>query len=243
MRLSRTTKVFVIGATLLVITLVAIAGAWLWFGAGDAPESFEASESLTDSEVIEDAAAEPIDLDGTWQVALDPATDGGVGYRILEDLPIGGPEEIAGRTTGVSGTIDLAGSTLERADLEVDMTTLDSGNGLRDDIVRDRYLQTDQFPTATISIDQPTPFELPAEAGELVEVSLPVVLTVHGVSQPVLSDAQGQWATRPDGLVIEVTGTIDTTLAAFDVERPDLAGRTAREDVSIEFKLTFVPTP
>lgn len=250
----RSRKVAAIVAGIFVVVLALVAGWWFWLGSGDAADGFEASESLSgdssdatgpDSGAMVDEApgADQVDLDGTWSVALDEVEDSGAGYRILEDLPVGGPEEITGRTQAVTGSIDISGSTLDSAELSVDMTDLDSGNELRDDIVGGRYLQTGQFPTATLVVSDSTGLELPAEPGVLAPFSIPADLTVHGVKQPVTVEGQGQWGEQGSRVVIEIVGLVDTTLAAFGVERPDLVGRTAREEVVIEFKLQFAPSP
>ena len=62
-------------------------------------------------------------------------------------------------------------------------------------------------------------------------------LTIHGVTQPVTVEGEGQWI---DGS-LEVIGAVDITLSQFDVERPSSPGRSARDEAVVEFKLRFVP--
>jgi len=224
-----------------VIGIVAVVGLNLWLGSDDAPDAFEVSETTTDPGASEgptgDQEADGVDVDGTWQVELLEGSDAGVGYRILEDVPIGGPEEVVARTQTVTGTLEIAEGDVTSAEVTVDMGSLRSANQLRDDIVAADYLEVPLFPTATLMITDPAGIELPSAAGESVPFEVGADLTIHGVTRPVTVPGDGLLI---DG-AIEIVGSVDIKLSDFDVTAPDLLGRTVRDDAVLEFKLRFVP--
>ena len=62
--------------------------------------------------------------DGTWQVADDGSSY--VGYRVREQLAsLGSPNEAVGRSTAVTGTMEVAGDTVEAVRIEADPTCPD----------------------------------------------------------------------------------------------------------------------
>lgn len=237
----RTRKLLLVTVAAVVVVGLAFVGVNLWLDSGDAPDAFTASESTREDDSAsspETTEAPAIELDGSWSIELAEGGDSGVGYRILEDVPIGGPEEVAGRTREVSGSMGVEGTTVNDLTATVQMASLQSDNALRDGVVASGYLQVDAFPTATVWLEQPVTIDLPAQPGELVDFTAPAQLTIHGVTQPVTVVGQGQWT----GDAVEVVGTIDITLSQFGVERPNLAGRSARDEAVVEFKLRFVPS-
>jgi polyisoprenoid-binding protein YceI len=232
-------------AVLLVLVL-GFLGFSFFLSSSDAEDEFTASETLPGSGADSESTSGSTDSDaatappgGIWVVAnSQPAEvgDAGVGYRILEDIPVGGPEEITGRTTNVSGSLDVEEGSVTTMTVKVDMNTLASGVALRDQIVAEQYLQAPQHPEATFTITDP--IKLPeAPEGEPTDFEVAGDLTIRGVTVPVTATGTGQW--NKD--VIEVVGSVDTTLGAFGVKRPDLMGRTARDEVVVEFKIQFTP--
>ena len=245
-----TTKRVVVAvlAGVVVVGVLAFVGVNLWLDSGEAPEEFSASDAgETDTGDVDagtsggresaDASTPVIDVTGEWSVELVEGTDSGVGYRILEDVPIGGPEEVAARTQQVSGSLEIDASRVSALAVTAQLGSLASGNDLRDSIVASDYLEVESFPTAEVTLAEQATLELPAAPGELVPFAVPAELTIHGVTQPVTVDGEGQWI--DDGL--EVVGAVDITLSQFGVERPSLAGRSARDEAVVEFKLRFVP--
>src|SRR4029077_1834178 len=72
-------------------------------------------------------------VDGTWKVS-----DGSrAGYRVSEVLN-GQNNEATGRTTAVTGRVVIAGTNVSTATFSVDMTTVASGERLRDSQFRTR---------------------------------------------------------------------------------------------------------
>ncbi len=242
---------FIVGA----IVVLAVGGFFAvnaWLSSSDAPEAFVPTEQLgstsrptsgsdpgtatgssrtTSTSVIDDARA----LDGTWSVALPASGEFGAGYRILEDVPVGGPETVVGRTEQVTGTLTIENGSLTATELTIDMASLSSGNELRDGLLVGGYFQTEDHPTAVFA--QSAPLDLTPLPDEATTAGYEVGgdFTIRGLTLPKTVPVDAQWA----GDVIEVVGSVDVTLAEFEVPRPDIFGRSAHEDAIIEFKLRF----
>ena len=82
------------------------------------------------------------------------STDSVVGYRVKETLA-GVDTEGAGRTSSITGTMTIDGTTVTTTDLTVDMTTFKSDDSRRDGQFNGRIMEVSQFPTATFKLTSP----------------------------------------------------------------------------------------
>jgi polyisoprenoid-binding protein YceI len=181
-------------------------------------------------------AAPAGDLVGTWNVV-----EGEAGYRVRETfLQQQADTDAVGRTSDVTGSLTVEGApdalALAAGSIEVDMTTLESDEGRRDNQLRGRGIQTDTFPTSTFVLAGPVP--LPAELGAAdVEVTLPGQLTLHGVTRNVEIAAQAR--VQDDGTVV-VAGSLPILFADYDIEPPNVAGLIAVQDNgTMEFRVVL----
>ena len=222
-----------IGLTAAVV--VAAAGIWFVFFRDDAPPELSLDDavaaitattgaasgegdSTTTSPPVTDAPTNstPPDatgLDGSWTVDQANTT---VGYRIGEELSGIGASEAVGRTSQVSGSLTLNGSVIEAVAIEVDMTTLESDSGSRDDQLRTRGLETSSFPTATFVLTNAVDLGVVPGEGETVSVVASGDLTLHGVTRSVEIPLDG---TMVEGVIV-VVGSLDIALADYDIEPP-----------------------
>ncbi|MGQ0832606.1 MAG: YceI family protein [Microthrixaceae bacterium] len=169
-------------------------------------------------------------VEGTWTVA-----DGSrAGYRVKEVL-FGQDSEAVGRTTDVTGTLEIAGTTVTAAEVAVDMTTVASSEGRRDGQFRGRIMDTATFPTATFSLTEP--IQLDAVPAEGVETTHQVTgdLTLRGVTRPVTFELTA----RRTAAAIEVSATIAVDFDDFSI--PDASGGPASvgRDGELELLLVF----
>lgn len=184
-------------------------------------------------------------LDGTWTV--DPTlgsfdydagdfTGSWVGYRVQEELAGVGGTEAVGRTPRVTGSLTIDGTTITQASFEVDLTTLESDDSMRDGQLRRQGIQTDQFPTASFVLTQPIELGALPAIGDDVEFTAVGDLTIHGVTRPVSIPIH---AALHDG-VIAAAGSLTFTWDDFDMERPT-AQRviSLADDVTMETQLFF----
>jgi polyisoprenoid-binding protein YceI len=184
-------------------------------------------------------------LDGTWTV--DPTigsfdygaqdfTGSWVGYRVQEELVGVGGTYAVGRTPDVIGSITLEGTTVTSAELEADLTTLQSDQSMRDGQLGRQGIETDTWPTATFLLTQPIELgTLPAE-GEQVTAEATGDLTLHGVTQEVTIPLAAAW----QGDIIGVAGTYTFAWEDFGMERPQsMRVVSLADEVTLELQVFF----
>src|SRR5205085_5955622 len=107
-----------IGIPVLAVALL-FGGSWVYVNliSADAPAKLTV-DSTASGDASSTTVADDGTTDGTWK-----ATSASVaGYRVKEQLR-GASKEAAGRTTDVSGSMTLSGTTVSAASFTVDMTT------------------------------------------------------------------------------------------------------------------------
>ena len=231
----------VVGVVAAVLAGVAV---WYLFLRNDAPEALSIegavsqvattspppSAGATTTPVTEVAVAS---LDGVW--VADPENTI-VGYRIGEELSSIGVAEAVGRTSDVAARLELAGSTVDTVEVIVDMATLRSDSGRRDSALETRGLETAAFPEASFRLTDPVDLG-DLRDGEAVSVTASGELTLHGVTRPVTVPLDVQLV----GDRAVVVGSVEVTLADYDIEKPTGFAVLSIEDVGLlEFQVTFV---
>lgn len=117
-----------------------------------------------------------------------------------------------GKTNAVSGTIvaDPAKPAAASVVLTIDMSSLDTGVALRNKEMRETYLQTPRFPTATfksVSVAGPAAIA----AGQPADVNVTGDFTLHGVTKRM---------TFPVHVTLLADGRLHA-IANFKVKMPD----------------------
>ncbi len=188
---------------------------------GDAATG-DAADAGADGGSDDAAAGSTGGIEGQWTVdtsvgefSFQDSTGTFVGFRVGEELQGVGEIEAVGRTPGVSGTIDIEGTTVTAVSIEADMAAITTDDSRRDNRVRGA-LETDEFPTATFVLTGPIEFGDGAADGDPVSASASGDLTVHGVTQPVTFDLEAQLV---DDTVV-VVGSTEITFADFGVTVP-----------------------
>jgi polyisoprenoid-binding protein YceI len=236
--MSRAGKLVIVG----VVVLLAALGGYLLFAnrtsdspppaALDPAPSTTTGQATGTTQAGGDGAATP---DGTWQVSGDGASF--VGYRVNEQLAfLGNPSQAVGRTTAVTGTMKVAGDTVEQVRIEADLTKLTSDEPRRDNAIRQRGLESQRFPTATLELAEPIKLAPTPAQGEEVRGQGTGRLTVHGVTREVDLDLRGRWT----GETIQVAGQLPVTMSDFQIEPPRFGPVVSIEDrMAIDFNLVF----
>ncbi len=197
------------------------------------------AESTSAGEAVDTAAG----LAGVWTVeaAENPGdlqgepTGSFAGFRVDEVLNNIGDFTAVGRTAEVSGSIELSGTALVAANVEVQMGTLATDNSFRDGQIY-RALNTSEFPLATFTLVEPV--ELPAGMadGEAFSGSAVGDLTVKGTTNRVTFDLQAQLV----GDTIVAVGSSDVVFSDFGVTAPTAPIVVSVEDHGVmEFQLIF----
>ena len=240
-----------VGAAVVVVLLIGV-GAWYFLFRDDAPDEVSletATEQVTESgegDSSGDGTTAPTTaVAGTWTVDnesgsfdFESATGSFAGFRVQEELVSIGGTEAVGRTGEVTGTIVIDGTTLDSAEVEVDMASITTDQSRRDGRVRDA-LEVDQFPTATFVLSEPVDLGAGAANGEAVSVEAQGQMTIHGVTRDTTASLQAQLV---DGTAV-VVGTVPFTFADYQVEKPSAASVVSvADDATIEFQLLFTPS-
>jgi polyisoprenoid-binding protein YceI len=234
--------IVVIGIVVLAVALAGAAGLWYLFfrPAGPAPVSLGSLPAVTASPAATGTAtavgadpstdppssADPAattatagGIVGSWTV--DPSIGSGdtgtfVGYRVQETLATVGAQEAVGRTSNVTGTMTIDGTTITAVDITADLTTLQSDEANRDRQLQRQGIETGTYPTATFTLTQPIDIgSVPAD-GQVVDATATGNLTLHGVTKVVQIPLQA----RIDGGVITVVGSLPIQFADYNIASP-----------------------
>lgn len=219
----------ILAGALVLGATAAIAGPIVYrdliVGEADAAPTVTAAPSASSGG---DASAEASDLSGDWAVA-----DGSfAGYRVDEVLN-GTDVTVTGRTSEVTGTLTVDGLTLTDASFEVDVASIETDSGNRDEYFRTNAMQVDEFPTATFVLTQPITVATAPTVGGVQTVQATGELTLAGVTKTVTVELQAVL----NGDTGQVAGAIPIIFADYGVEAPNLGFVSVEPSGSVEFSL------
>ena len=140
--------------------------------------------------------------------------------EFVSDAPL---EKIVGKTRTATGFVELnpqANGDGARAEIHVDLATLDTGVKLRDRHMRDNHLETDLYPEAVFSLSS---LKLPdggLTANERTLVTVKGKMKLHGKEREIspevyltLTDSMGEPALR-------IESNFVILLEDYEIERP-----------------------
>lgn len=113
----------------------------------------------------------------TWSVTSGAPTT--IVFNVEDNV-----DPFDGKTSKVTGTItaDPAAPAQAQLEVSVDLASLDTGNNLRNQHMRERYLHTDKFPTVTFkSVSVAGPASI--APNQPADVSITGDFTLHGVTK------------------------------------------------------------
>ena len=148
---------------------------------------------------------------GTWTVDdefgdfdFETASGSFAGFRVEEELTVGEVTAV-GRTGGVTGSLTIEDGTLAAAEITVDMTTIESNDGRRENAIRGAVGARD-FPTATFVLTEPMQLDIEAlESGSTLLIDVVGDLTVKGTTNQVAFFLQATIVEPGIGLIIGST--------------------------------------
>lgn len=222
-------KFLLAAAVVLVVLLVGGPFVYIHFIEADpAPKLTLDSSTVTSTGSA--PAATPGDVSGTWKAS----TGSEAGYRVKEIL-LGQDATAVGRTTGVTGSLTIDGTTISTAKVVVDMTTVSSDRSQRDGQFKGRIMDVSSFPTATFELTQPiTLAAIPAE-GTKITTKATGKLTLHGATKTGTFDLN---AVRSGGS-IKVQGSIPIHFSDYGIDNPSAGPAKVGGDGELEFLVAF----
>lgn len=232
-------KRVLIGLIVVIVLVVGAVVVYVQFIEGDAPEKLSFTDDTEpddgdsgDTGTTTTAAGGALETDGTW--AVGDGTQ--VGYRVVEDF-IGGLQdnEAVGRTSDVTGSLTIDGTTVPEATFTADLTTLESDETRRDGQVQGRILETAEFPDATFTLTEPLDFGSVPATGVEVTAEATGELVLHGVTKEITFEVRGKVVDDH----IEVLGEIPIVFADYGIDNPSNALITTEENGLLEFLLVL----
>jgi polyisoprenoid-binding protein YceI len=224
----------------VVVLVLALGGGYLLLASRTSdsppPAALDPAPSTTAGQATgttqADGAATP---DGTWQVSDDGSSY--VGYRVKEQLAfLDSPSEAVGRSTAVTGAMEVAGDTVAKVRIEADLTRLTSDETRRDNAIRQRGLESEQYPTATLELAEPIKLATAPVEGQEIRDRGKGRLTVHGVTREVDLDLRGRWS----GSTIQVVGQLPVKMSDYQIQAPRFGPVVSIEDsATVELSLVF----
>jgi polyisoprenoid-binding protein YceI len=220
-----------IGVAAVAIAIVGGPYVYIHFIEGKAPPPLAfTSPSPSGSETATTSGQTDVAPDGTWTVA----TDSVVGYRVNEVL-FGQSNEAVGRTSAVTGSITVDGTTITAATFTVDMTGVTSDQSRRDGQFNGRIMDTATYPTATFTLSAPIKLGANAVDGSSQTAQATGRLTLHGVTREITFEVTGRYVDS----TVQVVGTIPVTFSDWGIPNPSFGPVTTEDHGLLEFSLNF----
>ena len=108
-----------------------------------------------------------------------------------------------------------------------------TGIELRDRHMKEKYLETAKYPTASLEVDKGR-LQLPA--GSAVSAAVEGKLTLHGVTRPV----RVSYRADGDPKNAKVIGSMHINMKDFKIEVPSYLGVTVKPNVDVDVKMGVV---
>lgn len=220
-----TKKLVIIGGGIVVVAAGAFALIYFVLFPTSSPKRFALPTATTAA-----TATSPTHLAGRWRIG----TRSRAGYRVREKLAfLPAESDAVGRTSAITGgaTFTAAGKVTAAA-FRIDVSTLASDSGMRDQRIRGIGLESDTYPTATFTLTAPLTLTTNALAGHAVPVT--GVFDIHGTAKTLTVPVE----LHASGSAIEAVGSITFPWTEFGMTAPNVGGFVSVTDkATLEFDL------
>lgn len=217
----------VIAAVVVLGVVAAVVGTNLYTSRENAKASAAPSVAASRAPSTLDDA----DLSGAWTVGGDSEA----GYRVHEVLN-GSDVTVTGRTDSVTGSATVAGSSITKATVTVQVADIATDSAQRDSYFRDSAMDASAFPTATFELTSPIADAVPSGSGT-TKVEATGNLTLHGVTKPVTASLEV--GLNGDG--VDISGSIPVTFSDYGVQAPNLGFVQVDDSGAVEFLVHATP--
>lgn len=213
---------------LVAVTVVVVLGVggpfvFIHFIEGKAPAPLALSATAAPS-------GAPATLDGKWKVASGSVA----GYRVKEVL-FGQDNTAVGRTSDITGDVEVSGTRVMSGEFTADMTTVHSDKERRDAQFQGRIMDTTSYPTAKFEFTDPVSLAPLPSPGQPKTVSVNGKLTLHGTTKDVVVTV----TCRRTGATAQIVGSIPVKFADYDIPNPSFGPVTTEDHGVLEFSLNL----
>lgn len=219
-----------IGAAAVALAVLGGPYVYIHFVEGKAPAPLALTSPSPATGSGTASAAQSGTTDGTWTLAGDSI----VGYRVKEIL-FGQSNEAVGRTSSVTGSMSVDGSSITAAAFTVDMTSVTSDESRRDGQFNGRIMQTATYPTAIFTLTKPIELASVPSDGATLTAEATGDLTLHGVTKTVTFEITGRYV----GGTVQVVGSIPVIFADWGIPNPTFGPVQTEDHGLLEFALNF----
>ncbi len=147
----------------------------------------------------------------------------------LEFLALGNPGflKINGKGEGPEGTLEITDGKMS-GEISIKLSSLDTGMGLRNKHMKEKYLESEKYPKAKLIIkDQAVPLGWSPQTATASSSQLQAELELHGVRKPVSVQYQiDENANLKADFKIKITD--------YQVEIPSFMGVTVADNVEVK---------
>jgi polyisoprenoid-binding protein YceI len=172
-----------------------------------------------------------------WVAGISVALSSGLlGLATRAQATLSAPADghVAFQASGPAGmTIEGTTAELGIADqgdnivITVPLANLTTGISLRDRHMKEKYLEVQKYPSATLTIAR-SALKLPS-AADKVETDVPSTVNIHGQARPVVV----HYEAKKDGATLSARGKFHINMRDFGIEVPSYLGVTVKPDVDV----------
>jgi polyisoprenoid-binding protein YceI len=150
----------------------------------------------------------------------------------VEFTAVGWPSALTihGKGDGIDGRLAVDGASVSGT-LTFDLAGLTTGIGLRDKHMKEKYLEVERHPRASLALEGVSVAALPAgDRFDPVRLPFQGMLTLHGVTQRISGEARVGRA----GNAVKTVAEFPIDIGAFGIEVPSYMGITVAEKVQVK---------
>lgn len=215
----------VVALVVLVVLVVGGPFVFIHFIEGKAPAQLRLTSAGANG-----SSSGSVPLDGRWVVSSGSV----VGYRVKEVL-FGQDNTAVGRTSDVTGSLSITGTSVSAASFTVQMATVKSDFSQRDGQFKGRIMDVAAYPTARFVLSRPIKVGQPAASGVIKTLPASGVLTLRGQAREVTFQVQ----CRHVGTLVQVLGSVPIVFSRWGIPNPSFGFVTTQDHGTLEFLLDF----
>ena len=142
--------------------------------------------------------------------------------------------KVNGEGKGPQGSLQVTGNKVT-GDLTFDVTSLSSGISMRDDHMKNKYLEVQKFPEAKLHLTEVTlPATWSLKSPAIKDANFKGDLTLHGVTKPI----EGKFEISGGEAAMTAKADFTAKMDEHGIEIPKYLGITVKNEVLVSLSMT-----